>query len=80
MDSTVVTNGARRLMHDWIAHKVAEEYAMTPDWDDRERTGGSVDEIIAESHINAKWILEGIRKFVADRPARLKRLREMIPE
>jgi transketolase len=79
-DSTVVANCARRLMRDWTANKIAEEYAMTPDWDDRERTGGSVDEIIAESRINAKWILEGIRKFVADRPTRLKRLREMIPD
>ena len=67
-------------MRDWIAHKIAEEYAMTPDWDDRWRTGGIVDEIIAESRINAKWILEGIRRFVADRPARLRRLRESLPE
>jgi transketolase len=80
MDSTVVANCARRLMRDWMANKIAEEYAMTPDWDDRERTGGSVDEIIAESRINAHWILEGIRKFVADRPARLARLRAMLPE
>ena len=80
MDSTVVANCARRLMRDWTANKIAEEYAMTPDWDDRERTGGSVDEIIAESRINAKWILEGIRRFVTDRPARLRRLREALPE
>jgi transketolase len=80
MDSTVVANCARRLMRDWIANKIAEEYAMTPDWDDRERTGGSVDEIIDESHISARWILEGVRRFVADRPARLRRLRESMPE
>jgi transketolase len=80
MDSTIVSNAARRLMRDWTANKIAEEYAMTPDWDDRERTGGSVEEIIAESRINSKWILEGVRRFVADRPKRLKRLREMIPE
>jgi transketolase len=80
MDSTVVANCARRLMRDWIANKIAEEYAMTPDWDDRERTGGSVDEIIDESRINAKWILEGVRRFVADRPERIRRLREMLPE
>ena len=60
--------------------RIAEEYAMTPDWDNRERTGGSVDEIIAESRINAKWILEGVRRFVTERPARLKRLRESLPE
>jgi len=79
-DSTVVSNAGRRLMRDWSANKIAEEYAMTPDWDDRERTGGSVDEIIDESRINAKWILAGIRRFVADRPARLRRLRESVPE
>ena len=48
---------------------------MTPDWDDRWRTGGSVEEIVEESHISAEWILKGIRRFVNDRPQRLAALR-----
>lgn len=78
MDSTVIANCARRAMRDWFPHKMAEEYAMTPDWDDRWRTGGSVDEVIDEARINAKWILEGVRRFVTDRPKRLQALRESV--
>ncbi len=78
-DSTVLSNCGRRLMYDWIANAAAAEYAMTPDWDDRWRTGGSVDEIIDESHLNAKWILAGLKRFVGDRQKRLDRLRAAIP-
>jgi transketolase len=74
LDSTVITNGSRRLMHDWLAHKVAEEYAMSSDWDDRWRTGGSVDELKVEAHIDAPHLWEGIQKFARDRKSRLARI------
>jgi transketolase len=77
LDSTVITNGARRLMHDWLAHKVAEEYAMSSDWDDRWRTGGSVEELKVEAHIDPEHLLEGIRRFAADREKRFARLRPL---
>lgn len=79
-DSTVIANCGRRTARDWIGTKVAEDYAITPDFDNRWRTGGSVEEILDEAHINTKWILAGIRRFVQERPARLSRLRAMIPE
>ena len=72
LDSTVVTNGARRLMHDWLPHKVAERYAMSSDWDDRWRTGGSVEEVKIEAHIDPESLLAGIRKFAAERDERLR--------
>ncbi|MCZ6598948.1 MAG: transketolase [Planctomycetota bacterium] len=74
LDSTVISSSARRLMHDWLPHKVAEEYAMTPDWDDRWRTGGSVEELKVEAHIDADSLWEGLANFAADRDARLKRI------
>lgn len=74
LDSTVITNGARRLMHDWLAHKVAEEYAMSSDWDDRWRTGGSVEELKVEAHIDPASLLTGITKFAQERGQRLKRI------
>jgi transketolase len=74
LDSTVITNGARRLMHDWLPHKVAESYAMSSDWDDRWRTGGSVEELKREAHIDPDSIWEGIRRFAADRKKRLAAL------
>lgn len=72
LDATVVTNGARRLMHDWVPHKVALEYAMCSDRDDRWRTGGSVDEVKAEAGIDPESIWHGIARFAADRPERMR--------
>jgi len=71
LDSTVVSNQSRRAMHDWLSNKVAERYAMTPDHDDRWRTGGSVDEIKRESKIDPESVWEGICKFAAERSERL---------
>ncbi|MEZ5980148.1 MAG: transketolase [Planctomycetota bacterium] len=74
LDSTVITNGARKLMHDWLAHHVAEEYAMCSDRDDRWRTGGNVAELKAEAGIDAESLWVGIRRFAEDRSERLARL------
>jgi transketolase len=71
LDSTVISNQARKLMRDWLPHKVAERYAMTPDWDDRWRTGGTVDEVKLEAHIDPEHLLEGLKLFARDREKRL---------
>ncbi len=77
-DSMVVANRGRRTLTDWIPHSIAAEYALTPDWDDRWRTGGSVDEIIAEAHLSPRWLLAGIERFVREREQRLRRLRSQL--
>jgi transketolase len=74
MDSTCITNGARRLMHDWLPHKIAEEYVLSSDWDNRWRTGGNVEELKKEAHIDPESLWAGIAKFAADRPTRLARM------
>ncbi len=74
-DSTVITTQARWLMHDWLFNKVSEGYALSADWDDRWRTGGAVDEVLEEAHLSPAWILQGIERFVRERPERLARLR-----
>ncbi|MCR4438805.1 MAG: 1-deoxy-D-xylulose-5-phosphate synthase N-terminal domain-containing protein [bacterium] len=76
LDSTVITNAARRGMYDWIAHRVAIDYAMSADWDNRWRTGGTVDEICEEAHISPEWLLRGIERFVRDREKRLRTIRD----
>jgi len=76
-DSTVITNGAKRLMHDWMGSRISEEYAMSSDFDDRWRTGGSVDEIKREAHIDPDSLWEGIARFAADRDKRLGALRSL---
>ena len=79
MDAMVVTNGARRLMHKWVANRVVEEYSMSPDFDNRWRTGGSVDEIVAESKLNPQSIWDGIVKFANNRKVRLSQIRNSVP-
>ena len=73
-DSMVITNGARRLMFDWLPNHIAEEYSLSSDWDDRWRTGGSVDEIMEEAHLSPKFILAGVERFVRERETRLRRV------
>ncbi len=65
-------------MHDWLFNKVAEEYALSADWDNRWRTGGTLDDVLDEAHLSPRWVLEGIERFVRDRDARLASLKEMV--
>ena len=78
-DSMIITNSALRLMHNWTANKVVENYSMSPDYDNRWRTGGSVDEIIAESKLDGKSVIDGIRKFADERSNRLELIKKYIP-
>jgi transketolase len=77
-DVTAVTNRSRRLMYDWIRSPIAYEYMLSSDWDDRWRTGGSVDEVLAEAHLSPQDILAGIERFVRDREKRLARTRKLL--
>ncbi len=77
-NSTVITTQARGLMHDWLFNKIADEYALSSDWDNRWRTGGDLSEVIDEAHLSPKWVLEGIQRFAGDRDRRIRRLREEI--
>jgi len=74
-DSTFITNSARRLMQDWAFNPLADRYAMAPDWDNRWRTGGTLDEVIEEAHLDPASLLAGIERFVKDRDQRLAELR-----
>jgi transketolase len=74
------TDGAFELMSDWASGPLVHEYSLSADWDDRWRTGGSVDEVIAEAHLDADHILAAIERFAADRPTRLARLRTQLDD
>jgi transketolase len=77
-DGMAITNRAFKLMRDWVDGPIAEEYSLSSDWDDRWRTGGSVDEVMDEAHLGPEHILAGIERYVADRPRRLERLRDLV--
>jgi transketolase len=78
VDSMVITNGAYKLMRDWADDPIVREYSLSSDWDDRWRTGGSIEEVMEEAHLDSGHILEAIERFVRERPDRLRRLRERL--
>ena len=74
LNSTFITNGSAIAMQDWTGNRLSVEYAMTADWDDNWRSGGSLEEVIEEAHLSERWLLEGIERFANDRDSRMKRL------
>jgi transketolase len=78
LDAMAITNRSRRLMSDWIDRGVSHEYSLGSDWDNRWRTGGSVEEVIEEAHLSPSHILEGIRRFASERDRRLKTLKSRL--
>jgi len=78
-DSMVITNGSKEIVSNWISNTICEQYSLSSDWDNRWRTGGTVDEVCEEAHISSKWLLKGIEKFVNERPLRLEKLHQSIP-
>jgi transketolase len=78
LDAMVITNGAFKLMRDWADDPLVREYSLSSDWDDRWRTGGSVAEVIEEAHLDDAHILTALDRFAAERPDRLRRLREQL--
>lgn len=77
-DAMVITNESIKLMNHWIANPVVKEYSLSSDFDNRWRTGGSVEEIVEEAHLSPQYVLEGIEKFVRDREKRLSRIAEIV--
>jgi transketolase len=74
-DAMVITNGAFKLMHDWASGPVVREYSLSGDWDDRWRSGGNLDEVIEEAHLDPVHILAAIERFVSERTKRVESLR-----
>ena len=64
------------MMQPWVFNRLAHQYALSADWDNRWRTGGTLDEIIDEAHLSTQHLMNGILRFVnarADRLATLKK-------
>ena len=75
VNSTVITTQSRYLMKDWCFTERNLAYAISSDWDDQWRTGGTLDEVLDEAHLSPEWILKGIERFVADRESRIAAVR-----
>jgi transketolase len=75
-NSTIITTRARLLMGKWLFFKTNETYALSADWDDRWRTGGTLDEVIDEARLSPEWLRTGIDRFVREKSQRLARIEE----
>jgi transketolase len=77
-DAMAITNRAFKTMHHWVEGPIAADYSLSSDWDNRWRTGGTVDEVIDEAHLGPTHIVDAIQRFVDEREIRLGRLREIV--
>jgi transketolase len=73
-----ITNRAFKLMTDFVEGPIAKEYSLSSDWDNRWRTGGTVDEVMDEAHLGPGHILDAIERYAAERDDRHARLREIV--
>ncbi|MBU1072763.1 transketolase, partial [bacterium] len=78
MNSTYVTNRARRLMSDWDFNPLAREYAVCSDRDDVWRGGGSLDEVCEDAGLDTGSVAASVIRFAKDHDARMDRLRRMV--
>ena len=77
-NSMIITNTSIKLMKNWIANNIVEEYSLSPDHDNKWRTGGSVDQIIKESKLDPKSVYNGIKKFAQEKSKRVELLKNSI--
>ncbi len=77
-DMMVVTTGTRRMWPVQNVGPLTDEYSLTSDWDNQWLTGGSEADVIAEAHLDAESIYEGIKRFASERESRLGRQREAL--
>lgn len=79
-DAMIITNTAIDLMGNWIKTPIVKEYSVSADWDNRWRSGGTLDDVIDEAHLGANWQWEAIVKFAIERHIRLEKLQAALPE
>lgn len=72
VNATVITTQSRDQMKAWLFNQRSAQYAISADWDNQWRTGGTLEEVIEEAHLSPKWILVGIKRFIDDREERIK--------
>ena len=79
-NSMIITNTSIKLMKNWIKNDIVEKYSLSPDFDNRWRTGGSFEQIILEAKLDPQSIWDGILHFVFDRNKRINKLKRSIPD
>ena len=80
MNSTYITNRSRRSMVDWNFNPLADRYAMSSDWDDMWRPGGSLDEVCESAGLDIESITKGVIAFAEDHEVRMKDLELLLDD
>ena len=78
-DCMIITNTSLKGMGRWIKNRIVAKYSLSPDFDNRWRTGGSVDQIISESRLDSLSILNAVKRFSDERDRRLELIKKDIP-
>jgi transketolase len=73
-----ITHRAFNPLRDWVDGPLAAEYSLSSDWDNRWRTGGTVDEVMDEAHLGPDHVFEAIRRYAEDAQVRRRRLRALV--
>jgi transketolase len=66
MNSMAITTQSKSQMGDWLFNPKTYQYTLSADWDDRWRTGGTLEEVLDEAHLSPQWLLKGITRFVKE--------------
>lgn len=78
LDSMGLTNRSRDSIRRWLATDISLDYTLSADWDNKWRSGGTVDEIVAEARLDVDSIVKGVERFARDREERLSRIDRML--
>lgn len=73
-NSTIITTSGKKLIPEFTCNHLSGEYAIAPDWDDRWRTGGTLEEVLDEARLTPEWIFKGIVRFAGDLTERIRML------
>jgi len=78
LNSTYITNMARRCLRDWSFGPLADDWSLSADRDNRWRPGGSVDEIYREAGLDPQSIAENLIAFAQAYPQRMRTLEHLV--
>ena len=63
-DTMVTTNGALRLMNNWILDLIVQKYSISIDFDNRWTTWGSIYQIVKEFQSDLESIFNGVKNLL----------------
>ena len=79
-DLMVVSTGTRRVWPLKAPGPLTDEYSLTSDWDNQWLTGGLEADVIAEAHLDATSIFNGIQRFAREHETRRARQRSLLAQ